>query len=340
MEQAHRAANAEVQDSIEDENVPFVNIEELQNHGVNAGDIKKLKLAGIHTITGVLMQTKKMLVSIKGISEGKVDKIIEACAKISSGLFVTGFEQLSKRQSVIRISTGSKALDTLLGGGIETQSITEAFGEFRTGKSQLAHHLCVTSQLPKAQGGGNGKVAYIDTEGTFRPERIGPIAERYGLEPNEVLENIVYGRAFTHEHQNALITAIASKMVEERFALLIVDSMMALFRVDFTGRGELADRQQALGQTLSKLIKIAEEFNVAVYITNQVTADPGNTCVFMADPKKPIGGNVIAHASTTRLYLRKGRGEQRICKIFDSPCLPEGEATFAIDPTGIIDAKE
>jgi meiotic recombination protein DMC1 len=328
------------EESVEDEIVSFINIDELQNHGVNAGDIKKLKLAGIHTVTGVLMQTKKTLIAIKGISEGKVDKIIEACSKISSGLFVTGFERLAQRQSVIRISTGSKNLDTLLGGGIESQSITEAFGEFRTGKSQIAHTLCVTSQLSKAQGGGNGKVAYIDTEGTFRPERIGPIAERYGLDPNDVLENIVYGRAFTHEHQNALITAIASKMVEERFALLIVDSMMSLFRVDYVGRGELADRQQALGQSLSKLIKIAEEFNVAVYITNQVTADPGGGSVFMADPKKPIGGNVMAHASTTRLYLRKGKGEQRICKIFDSPCLAEGEAIFSIDNSGITDPKE
>jgi meiotic recombination protein DMC1 len=218
--------------------------------------------------------------------------------------------------------------------------ITEAFGEFRTGKTQLCHTLCVTAQLPIDASGGNGRVAFIDTEGTFRPERITPIANRFGLDPTQTLNNIFYARAYTYEHQDALITMIAAKMVEERFALLVVDSITALFRVDFSGRGELSARQQALGATLSKLIKIASEFNVAVFITNQVMSDPGGAAMFVADPKKPIGGNVLAHASTTRLYLRKGRGEQRVCKIYDSPCLPEAEAVYQIADEGIIDAKE
>jgi len=328
------------QDASDEEENTFTTVEELQNHGVSVADIKKLKQHGIHTVSGVLMQTRKALCAIKGISEGKVEKIIEACAKLNNGLFTTGFEMLTRRQAVVKISTGSKAFDKLLGGGIESQSITEAFGEFRSGKTQIAMTLCVTAQMPKDQGGGNGKVAFIDTEGTFRPERIFPIAKRYGVSPEDILENIVYGRAYTHEHQDALVVAIAAKMVEERFALLIIDSMMALFRVDFTGRGELAPRQQALGQSLSKLIKIAEEFNVAVYITNQVTSDPGGGSMFVADPKKPIGGHVIAHASATRLYLRKGKAEQRICKIYDSPSLPEAEAVFQLSEAGVVDATD
>ncbi|XP_073029526.1 meiotic recombination protein DMC1 homolog isoform X2 [Primulina eburnea] len=179
--------------------------------------------------------------------------------------------------------------------------------------------------LPTNMRGGNGKVAYIDTEGTFRPDRILPIAERFGMDPGAVLDNIIYARAYTYEHQYNLLLGLAAKMAEEPFRLLIVDSVIALFRVDFTGRGELADRQQKLAQMLSRLTKIAEEFNVAVYMTNQVIADPGGG-VFISDPKKPAGGHVLAHAATIRLMFRKGKGEQRVCKVFDAPNLPEAEA--------------
>ena len=194
-------------------------------------------------------------------------------------------------------------MDGLLGGGLESMSITECFGEFRTGKTQLCHTLAVTAQMNKEDGGGGGKVIFIDSEGTFRPERICKIAERFGLEPEEVLGNIIYARAYTSEFQGDLLTLAAAKMMDEVFSLIIVDSIMALFRVDFSGRGELSIRQQKLGKTLSKLTKLAEQFNVAVFLTNQVTADPGATMSFVADPKKPIGGNILAHASTTRLVF-------------------------------------
>jgi meiotic recombination protein DMC1 len=143
-----------------------------------------------------------------------------------------------------------------------------------------------------------------------------------------------------HEHQMDLLTGAAARMIEEHYSLLIVDSATALFRVDFSGRGQLAERQQKLGQFLSKLTKLAEEYNVAVVITNQVVADPGGAAMFVADVKKPIGGHVMAHASTTRLMLRKGRGDQRICKIYDSPCLPEAEAIYCLAEGGVMDAKD
>jgi meiotic recombination protein DMC1 len=286
------------------------------------------------------MICRKDLVAIKGLSEPKVDKIIDAARKMADCGFVSGVGFLQRRATVSKLTTGCTALDQLLGGGIESQSITEAFGEFRTGKTQIAHTLCVTCQLPGAMGGGNGRAMYVDTEATFRPERIRPIAERFGLDPVAALDNILVARAYTHEHQAHLLTMVAAKMAEERFALLVVDSITALFRTDFSGRGELAERQQKLGKMLSTLIKIAEEFNVAVYITNQVVADPGGASLFVADPKKPVGGHILAHASTTRLSLRKGRGEQRICKIYDSPSLPETECVFAISEQGIVDAKE
>ncbi|XP_076937180.1 meiotic recombination protein DMC1 homolog isoform X3 [Bidens hawaiensis] len=335
-------------DIIDEDEDLFEAIDKLTSHGINAGDVKKLQDAGIYTCNGLMMHTKKNLTGIKGLSEAKVDKICEAAEKLVNFGYITGSDALLRRKAVVRITTGSQALDELLGGGIETLQITEAFGEFRSGKTQLAHTLCVTTQLPTNMKGGNGKVAYIDTEGTFRPDRIVPIAERFGMDAGAVLDNIIYARAYTYEHQYNLLLGLAAKMSEEPYRLLIVDSVIALFRVDFTGRGELADRQQKLAQMLSRLTKIAEEFNVAVYMTNQVIADPGGG-VFISDPKKPAGGHVLAHAATVRLMFRKGKGEQRVCKVFDAPNLPESEAIslqtyknhiFQITPGGIADAKD
>ncbi|XP_061715066.1 meiotic recombination protein DMC1/LIM15 homolog [Cydia pomonella] len=320
----------------------FQDVDILQKHGINVADIKKLKTAGICTIKGIQMSTKKKLCNIKGFSDAKVDKIKEACQKVVTLGFMTALEVSDKRKQVFKISTGSSELDKLLAGGIESMAITEVFGEFRTGKTQLSHTLCVTTQIPTPSGYHGGKVMFLDTEHTFRPDRLRPIADRFNLDQNAVLDNVLYARAYTSEHQAELLDYVAAKFHEEGgvFKLLIIDSIMALFRVDFSGRGELADRQQKLAQVLSRLQKISEEYNVAVFITNQMTADPGATLSFQVDPKKPIGGNILAHASTTRISLRKGRGENRIAKIYDSPDLPESEAIFAITSGGVSDAKD
>merc|ERR1719293_578867 len=175
---------------------------------------------------------------------------------------------------MITLTTGSPKLDALLGGGVETGQITEIFGEFRCGKTQLCHTLCVTCQLPVDRGGGESKALYIDTEGTFRPERLKAIAERYELNVEDVLENVTYARAYNAEHQDKLLIEAAGVFCESRYALLVVDSATGLFRTDYTGRGELADRQQALNRYLRKLQRIADEHGVAVVITNQVMSDP------------------------------------------------------------------
>jgi meiotic recombination protein DMC1 len=242
----------------------YSEIDVLQSYGINAADLTKLKSAGLCTVLGVVMTTRKDLISIKGLSDAKVDKILEAAQKIAAASFMTGIDLRDKRKMVYCISTGSKALDTLLGGGIESMAITEAFGEFRSGKTQIALTLCVTAQLPRENGGGGGKVAYIDAEGTFRPDRVAQIANRFELDPDAVLNNLLYARAYTVEHQFQLLTLVAAKMIEEPFALLIVDSIMALFRVDYSGRGELSERQQVLGKMMSRIMKIAEQFNIAV----------------------------------------------------------------------------
>ena len=250
-----------------------------------------------------------------------------------------GIEVKEQRQQVIHMTTGSSALDKILGGGIETRSITELFGEFRTGKTQLAHTLCVTSQMSFANNGGQGKVIYLDTEGNFRPERIEMIAERFGLDPEQTLDNVIICRVFSHEEQMDVVKPIAALLADTDqgpFRILIIDSIIALFRVEFSGRGELSERQQKLGQHLSALVRIAEEFNIAVVVINQCMADPGAMSMF-GPVIKPVGGHVLAHASTTRVMLKKGKAEQRIAKIFDSPLMPEEEATFAITNGGIAD---
>jgi meiotic recombination protein DMC1 len=229
----------------------------------------RLKDAGFFTVSSVLMHTLKTLSQVKGLSEQKIVKIREAALKLVGAGFITGNEARTRRSQIIHISTGSPALDEILGGGIETASITEAFGEFRCGKTQLSHTMCVTAQMPRDSGGGNGRVAFIDTENTFRPERIVEIAQRFELDPDDVLDNILVARAYTSEHQIELLDHVAARMASDRFALLIVDSATALFRVDFSGRGELADRQQKLNRFMSSLSKISEQFGVAVWITNQ-----------------------------------------------------------------------
>jgi DNA repair protein RAD51 len=191
-----------------------------------------------------------------------------------------------------------------------------------------------------SDGGGEGRTMYVDTEGTFRPERIVEIAERYGLNAEETLENIAYARATNSDMQQKLIQQAAALMMETRFSLLVVDSSTALFRSDYLGRGELSVRQNAIGKFMRSLQRVADEFGVAVVITNQVMSDPSGNPMMMGDQKKPIGGNIMAHASTTRLYLRKGRGETRVCKIYDSPSLPECEATYQIGKGGIEDAAD
>ncbi|KAJ7361523.1 Rad51-domain-containing protein [Mycena albidolilacea] len=298
--------------------------------GINVQDILKLKSAAINTVSGVNMTTRRQMLKIKAT---KVEKIKEAAHKILGSSFATGVEIQDKRKRVIMISTGSKSVDGILG----------VYGEFRTGKTQLAHTMSVVTQLPPDLGGASGKVAYIDTEGTFRPDRIKSIADRFGVDGQMALENILYGKSFLME----LINECSLRFAEDKdFRLLIVDSIMALFRTDFSGRGELSERQQKM---LSKLTKLSEEYNIAILLTNQVQSDPGATMTFVAGGAlKPIGGHILSHASATRMFLRKGkstlpiyftsgRAEERVAKLVDSPDRPESEASYKLDEGGWAD---
>ncbi|KAK2707538.1 hypothetical protein QYM36_015295 [Artemia franciscana] len=284
-------------------------LSKLIGSGVTSADVKKLEEAGFFTVESVAFAPKKHLITIKGISEQKAEKICIEAAKLVPMGFTSGTDMLLKRSDLVLLKTGSEELDKLLGGGIETGSITELFGEFRTGKTQLCHTLAVTCQMPIDRGGGEGKCLYIDTEGTFRPERVEAIANRYELEGRLVLDNIAYARAYNTDHQTQLLIQAAGMMAESRYALIIVDSATALYRTDYSGRGELSARQMHLARFLRMLLRLADEFGVAVVITNQVVAQVDGAAVFAADPKKPIGGNIMAHASTTRCRkLRRSIG--------------------------------
>ena len=319
----------------------FQSVDDLQAGGVSASDVKKLVAGGYMTVQSVVMATMKRLCEVRGVSEAKAAKIKEAAEAISvkGNTFMTGTKALEEREAVIRITTGASSLDELLGGGIETMSITEVFGEARMGKTQLGHTLAVAVQLGVEAGGASGKAIVIDTEGTFRPERIVQIAERFGMNPEEVLENIYVCRAFSHEQQADLLVKAAGIMADDgAIKLLIVDSLTGLFRTDFVGRGQLAERQQTLNLMMARLSKIADEFNIAVFVTNLVVANPDG--MSFAPSMKAVGGHVVAHASTVRLSIRKGRGGQRVVKVYQSPCVGEGDAVVEIAGGGIVDVEE
>ncbi|TKA58467.1 DNA repair protein RAD51 [Rhodotorula sp. CCFEE 5036] len=298
----------------------------LVAHGISLKDCEKLTEAGYATLEAVAYTPKKLLCQVKGISEAKADKIITQVSKMIPMGFTTATEFHARRADLVTITTGATALDNILGG--------------ETGKSQICHQLAVTCQLPCDMKGGEGKCLYIDTEGTFRPERLLAIAERYGMNGEDVLDNVAYARAYNADHQSNLLVLAGAMMSESRFSLIIVDSVTSLYRTDYSGRGELSARQMHLAKFLRSLMRLADEFGVAVVVTNQVVASVDNAPGAPADARKPIGGNIMAHASTTRVSMRKGRGPERIARIVDSPCMPEADAKFQITAQGISDVND
>jgi DNA repair protein RadA len=302
--------------------------------GVGDATAEKLRQAGINEVAELASWEPHELAEAIEIRPELAKKIIDAAKEAVEVSFETGFEILEKRLVVNRITTGSKKLDELLGGGIETQALTEFFGKFSSGKSQVGFQLCVNVQLPTNKGGLEGKVAFIDTESTFRPERIKQMAEAKGLDPKTVLENIYVMKAENSDHQILLAEKLENLVKKEPVKLIIVDSLTSHFRADYVGRGSLGERQQKLNKHVHTLQRLADKFNIAVYFTNQVMDNPG---ILFGDPTIPIGGHVLAHAATYRVYLRKAKDEKRIARLVDSPNLPEREAVFKVTPEGIQD---
>ena len=309
-----------------------VKIEDLD--GVGEKTAEKLKECGYDDLMSIAAASAGEISAETGIGVETANKIIaSARANMKMG-FETAENVMKRRETVGKLSTGSKALDELLGGGIETQAITEAHGAFGSGKSQLAHQLAIMVQLPKEKGGFNGKCIFIDTEQTFRPERITQMAESMGIDPKKAMENVFVARAYNSDHQVLLADKASEILKNEPVKLIIVDSLTSSFRSDYTGRGTLANRQQKLNRHLHQLQRLADVHNLAVYVTNQVMSRPD---VLFGDPTAPIGGHILGHQATFRLYLRKSKGDKRIAKLIDSPSLPEGEAVFRVSTEGVRD---
>ncbi len=310
-----------------------VRIEDLP--GVGPTTAKKLREAGYEDLMGIATAVPSELAAAAEIGEATAKKIINAARNKLKMDFTDGLELAEKASEIKKLTTGSKALDSLLGGGLETQAITECYGAYGSGKSQLAFQLAINVQLPEDVGGLNGGAVWIDTEGTFRPQRIVQIAEARGLDPKQILKNIKVARAYSSDHQILLAEKIP-ELINNGFnaKLIIVDSLTSLFRYEFVGRGTLAERQQKLNKHIHTLQRIADRYNLVVYVTNQVMARPD---VFFGDPTQAVGGHIIGHASTFRIYLRHSKGEKRVARLVDSPYLPEGEAVFKITEKGIED---
>ncbi len=305
--------------------------------GVGSAIAGKLRSAGITTVEAVAVTPPKEIAEKAGIGFNTVLSIVDSARKLLFSDFVTAEELWKKRQDMCKCSTGSSNLNKLLGGGIETQALTEFIGEFGAGKTQACLMFSVLVQLPTEKGGLGGKVVYIDTEGTFIPERVFQIASSLGLEAHETLGNIFLARAYNSSHQSLLIEHLPKFCPENNVKLVVVDSMISHFRGEYLGRENLSERQQQLNSQLHKLLRLTEAFNLAVVVTNQVQANP---TAFFGDPNKPAGGNVMAHACTHRVYLRKGGKGTRIASILDSPSLPEGKVRFKITEKGIEDVQE
>ncbi|WP_462273267.1 DNA repair and recombination protein RadA [Methanohalophilus sp.] len=320
-------------------------LEELDH--VGPATAQKLNDAGFNSVEALAVASPSELVATAEIGESTAAKIISAArSEADIGGFETGDFVMHRRMEVGKLRTGCEEFDELMGGGIETQSIAEMYGEFGSGKTQIAHQLAVNTQLPKEMGGLDGSVIIIDTENTFRPERIeqmvAGLSQKYeqDFDPAEFLKNIHVARAYNSNHQILLVDAAMEmannlKNTDKPVRLVIVDSLTAHFRAEYVGRGTLADRQQKLNKHLHDLQRFGDLNNASVIVTNQVMSKPD---AFFGDPTRPIGGHILGHTATFRLYIRKSKGDKRIVKLVDSPCLPDGEAVVCITTDGLCDA--
>lgn len=301
---------------------------------------KRLKEAGFRSIRDLLVRGPVDVAEATGM---EMDESVEICNKARMVLeelgvidksFVTATSLYSKRRE--RVSTGSKSFDDLLGGGLETKAVTEVYGEFGTGKTQLCHTLCVMVQQDVQSGGLAGKAIYIDTESTFRPERIVSIAKARDFDSQKALENVIVAKAYNSAHQELIIEEAGSFIEDNNVKLVIVDSAVAHYRAEFLGRATLSERQQRLNKFMHILVRIAEAYEVAVLVTNQIQASPD---AYFGDTARPTGGNVVAHTSTYRIYLKRS-GKNRIARMVDSPYHAEREILFTLTERGISDVNE
>ena len=331
--------------------------------GVGPATADKLTDAGFESYQSIAVASPAELSNTADIGNSTAADIINAAREAADiGGFESGTAVLERREQIGKLSWLIEEVDDLLGGGIETQSITEVYGEFGAGKSQVTHQMAVNVQLPSEHGGLEGSCIFVDSEDTFRPERIDDMVrglddeiiqatmDARGMEDasasNEedvtdlvadFLDKIHVAKAFNSNHQ-ILLAEKAKELAQEHedsdwpVRLLCVDSLTAHFRAEYVGRGELAERQQKLNKHLHDLMRIGDLYNTAVLVTNQVASNPDS---YFGDPTQPIGGNILGHTSTFRMYLRKSKGDKRIVRLVDAPNLADGEAVMRVQDAGL-----
>ena len=305
--------------------------------GVGPSTSEKLKELGFHTIESLATATVRELVPA-GIGEKQAAKIIAEARDSISLSFVRADELMKMKANVRRLTTGSKAVDGLIGGGLESQTITEFYGEYGVGKSILCHQLAINVQLAFDKGGLEGGALYLDTEQTFRPEWIVRMAKSAGLEPTDAAQRIIYSEAYNSDHQILLLEKADHIIKENNIRLIIIDSLTSHFRSEYIGREMLAERQQRLNNHMHRLIRLARGFNAVAVVTNQVMSKPDQ---FFVNSVDAVGGHIVAHTSHTRVFLRRAaNGPIRIARLVSSPYLPEGERIFKVTEGGIIDVAE
>jgi DNA repair protein RadA len=287
----------------------------------------------------------KELADITGMSEKLCRKLIADAREKAGFSFHTGLEFEKDSKDVFYISTKSKNIDNILRskaenspeGGVRSKSITECYGEFGSGKTQIAHQLAVMVQLPPH----NGTCVYIDTEGSFRPERIRAFAKGVGLDPDQALKNILLVRSHNTDMQVVFAEQVENVLTQNKkkygdIKLVIVDSLTAAFRAEYTGREQLPYRAAKLNRHMQQLHRFADLYNAAIFVTNQVFVTPG---ISFGDPTHPAGGHIVGHASTYRIYLRKAAKGARAAILKDAPELPDNVALFMVTEEGLVDVQ-
>ena len=340
--------------------VADADLEELP--GVGPATAEKLLDAGFDSYEGLAVAAPSELSNTADVGDSTASDIVQAARDAADvGGFETGAAVLERREKIGKLRWKIDEVDDLLGGGVETQSITEVYGEFGAGKSQVTHQLAVNVQLPREHGGLGGSAMFVDSEDTFRPERIDDMvrglpdeAIQAAMDEREIegtpdddeamealvedfLDKIHVAKAFNSNHQMLLAEKaqeLANETQDDEYPvrLLCVDSLTAHFRAEYVGRGELAERQQKLNKHLHDLDKVGNLHNTAVVVTNQVASNPDS---FFGDPTQPIGGNILGHKSTFRIYLRKSKGDKRIVRLVDAPNLADGEAVMRVEDAGL-----
>ena len=306
--------------------------------GVGPATAEKLKELGFNTIESLATATIRELVPA-GIGEKQAAKIIGEARDSISLSFIRADELMKMKENVLRLTLGSKAIDGLVGGGLESQTITEFYGEYGVGKSILCHQLAINVQLPIGRGGLDGGALYLDTEQTFRPEWIVRMAQQAGLDAVTAAQRIIYSEAYNSDHQILLLEKADQIIKENKIRLIIIDSLTSHFRSEYLGREMLAERQQRLNNHMHRLIRLARGFNAVAVVTNQVMARPDQ---FFGNSVDAVGGHIVAHTSHTRIFIRRAVNNPgvRIARLVSSPYLPEGERIFKVTDIGIQDVSE